>query len=478
VNLADVIARHARETPGAVALVENGRDIDYAAFDRAIWRASAWLREQGIAAGETVGIAMGDNALHLVIVYALARMGAVQLSLPLREPEPVRQRLARRFGVRTVIADGDAKPAWLEGGGTADASLRAPGGETGWRIVMSSGTTAEPKAVLQSHAAHCAWREIYARVVPGRPQDRYLSMVPLDFYAGVRQCMELHWAGSAVVLPGEARSPGDFLAAVERHAVNYVFLIPNQIHQLLAHLADDAPGLPGVRVLRTGAMVVSQKLSQEVHRRLTPNMVVSYGSNDVGSILAYTNREVMERHPGAVGIPSPGVRLEVVDEHGRPLPAGEPGLIRAQAPGMPAGYIDNPKATAIAFRDGWYYPGDLGMLSAGGALYFKGRADDLMNFDGIKLYPIDIEATLLEHPAVLEAAAFPLRSARHQDVPAAAVVLREPLPMRELKAWCRERLGVRAPQIIAGLDALPRNATGKVLKRELSSRVLKAARRR
>jgi acyl-coenzyme A synthetase/AMP-(fatty) acid ligase len=134
---------------------------------------------------------------------------------------------------------------------------------------------------------------------------------------------------------------------------------------------------------------------------------------------------------------------------------------------MPGGYIGDEAASARAFRGGWYYPGDLGYLDEGGALYFRGRADDLMNYDGMKIYPADIEEVLLAHPAVAEAAAFPLPSDRHQDVPFAAVVLRSPVAAATLLDWCRERLGARAPIKLAQLASLPRTERGKVNKQAL-----------
>jgi acyl-coenzyme A synthetase/AMP-(fatty) acid ligase len=479
-NLAEIVSRHAETTPGASAVVDAARAYSYREFDRAIRRAARALRKQGIALGDVVGMTMGDTALHLVVAYALARAGAVQLVLTRRDSPQLRRQLAARYRAAMVVGDAaDARldglrycaadQAWLEDAGAGDeGGDAAPGGDAPWRIVMSSGTTGAPKAVLQTHAMHVAWREIYARTLTALPSDRYLAIGALDYYAGMRQCMDMHWCGACTIVGVPVRSSAELFEAVERHAVNYLRLLSNQLQRLLPALPRDRPRFPGVRVLRSGAMIVPESLRREVVRRLTPNLVVTYGSNDVGSVLTFADAATEARHPGSVGIPSPGVTIEIADEQGRRLPAGEVGLIRARAPGMPAGYIDNPEATAQAFRDGWYYPGDLGLLTPDGVLYFKGRADDLMNFDGIKIYPSDIEEALASHPAVAEAAAFPIASATHQDVPAAAVVLRAEVSQEAIIAWCRERLGSRAPCVIAVVKELPRNAAGKVLKQPLA----------
>lgn len=142
---------------------------------------------------------------------------------------------------------------------------------------------------------------------------------------------------------------------------------------------------------------------------------------------------------------------------------------------MPSEYVGNPAATAAAFRDGWYYPGDLAMFLPEGALVLKGRVDDLINVDGIKIYPAEIEATLLAHPAVAEAAAFPVGAAAGER-PVAAVTLRSPASAAELRAYCAARLAAKAPHSIAVVRSLPRNAAGKVDRRALAELV--GARRR
>jgi acyl-coenzyme A synthetase/AMP-(fatty) acid ligase len=163
------------------------------------------------------------------------------------------------------------------------------------------------------------------------------------------------------------------------------------------------------------------------------------------------------------------------DDGGRPLPAGETGHLRARGARFPTEYLGSPEASQKAFRDGWFYPGDLAQRNLEGAFFFHGRADDLMNFDGVKIAPADIEAALMKHPAVVEAAAFPLPSALHQDLPAAAVVLRHDTPAPRLIAFCQELLGARRSQVVAIVRALPRSAAGKILKRELAKRIAGAA---
>jgi acyl-CoA synthetase (AMP-forming)/AMP-acid ligase II len=488
-NVADIVSRHAADRPDSPAVVERGRTLSYREFDAAVDLAAAAFLKQGIAPGDVVGVTLPNNALHLVTGYALARMGAVQLSLPAREAATVRAALAAKFGATSVVAAGPdaALPGmalhlvsaeWMDPGPPVPAAPRAGGGDRPWKIAMTSGTTGAPKAVLQTHAMHLAWRRINQAAVPLRADDRFLVVVEPDFFAGMRLCMDVHWAGGAVIV-GEAIDPLDrALDAIERLAITYLYLTPVHLHRLLGAGPGIRARLASVRMIRTGAMVVPEELRRRIRLDLSQHLVVAYGTNDAGSPFTIATGETLERFPDSVGFPVEGVELQVVDEAGAQVAPGVVGQIRVRTEAIPQSYIANPAASARAFRDGWYYPGDLGLLSAEGVLHFRGRLDDLMNHDGIKIYPVEIEQVLLSHPAVAEAAAFPTFSPVHQHVPTAAVTLRAQVSADALQAYCNERLGVRTPRAILLLREMPRTIAGKVDKRKLSDLVVEAVRRR
>ena len=181
----------------------------------------------------------------------------------------------------------------------------------------------------------------------------------------------------------------------------------------------------------------------------------------------------MRKVPGVVGQLLPDAQVEVVDEDHNPLPFGDVGRLRLTSTSTIDGYLDNLRETAAFFRDDWFYPGDLGELTPDGALIHYGRADDLMILNGFNIYPAEIENALLQHPAVVEAAAFPVKHQVKGDIPAAAVVTNAQVSEDELYAHCRSWLGAKSPVGIMGVDKLPRNAAGKVLKAELQKRFLK-----
>ncbi|MBK6804244.1 MAG: long-chain fatty acid--CoA ligase [Betaproteobacteria bacterium] len=199
-------------------------------------------------------------------------------------------------------------------------------------------------------------------------------------------------------------------------------------------------------------------------------LYVEYGAREASGI---SSTYPLDLDPSleTVGPPLPTAELEIVDGDGNPAPRGEIGEIRVRTTAMIHAYHGDPVATARHFKDGWFHPGDLGSLTANGSLCLHGRADDMMNMNGIKIFPAEIERLLEGDPAVRAAAAFALPSSVHGEIPVAAVELHDPatLSVAALLARARERLGVRSPRKIFVVDALPRNATGKILRRELVS---------
>jgi long-chain acyl-CoA synthetase len=261
----------------------------------------------------------------------------------------------------------------------------------------------------------------------------------------------------------------DLCHIIDRENITRMALTPMHAKQILQQLPDDGPRFPGLRELMLSTTFAPETLRREIRRRITPNVAIVYGSNEAWGA-TWAKPEDQVRFPDTVGLPYDGVDIQIVDDRGQALPRGEVGLVRMRGRGFARGYIDDPEATAKAFRDGWYYPGDLGVLAPEGALFLKGRADDLINFDGTKIYPADVEMALLQHPAVIEAVAFPIAVEGYRQVTAAAVTTRAPATAEELLAFCRERIGPRAPRAVHILAEFPRNAIGKVLKRELAQR--------
>ena len=481
-NVADRIGRWSTETPDAPALIEGGRTVSYRDFDDAVWRTAAAFKAEGVLPGDVIGLALPSSSLYLVAVYALARLGAVQIALPPGQPAALREPLVRQFRVTAAVrVAGQAPdpeiptltidPSWLEpGAAPVDRGIRMADAAAGWRIVRSSGTTEAPKGVLFSHAMEAGWQSRVHSSMRAGGRSRFLHVIDMAFCYGLRLCMAALGQGATVVLP----APNiPIIELLERHRITHAAMVPFHIQLQKPALARPGPRCPALEELVVAGAVMPEALSALVRERLTPHLHVKYGANEVGYLTAAAP-ELQVRYPETIGVAVPGVEIEIADDDGRALQDGEIGHLRARGPCFPTEYIAAPEASAKAFRDGWFYPGDLARRNASGAFFFHGRSDDVMNCDGIKIVPSDIEAALLKHPAVAEAAAFPLPSELHQDLPAAVVVLRSSFPQGDLDAHCRALLGARAPRVIGIVSALPRSGAGKILKRELAKRMMEA----
>jgi acyl-CoA synthetase (AMP-forming)/AMP-acid ligase II len=485
VNVADVITRHAEARPEAPAVVFGPRVLTYAAFERGVWVRAALLREAGVQAGEVVGIALRHSVQYLMTAYALARIGAIQVPLPMHDAPPLRRALAQRFGVRHIVGPkGQAgvpgvpviritRSGLAAARGRVDAALRVEGGDRPYAIWRTSGTTDQAKGVAITHRMLVEGEASRAMYYPEPEQDRYLAVIDMSLTFGFSGCSRAIINGGTIFLPNLAQlPPAQMLRLIDRYKITRLALTPNMFEPLLPLLPRQGPPRsPGIRDLNVIGMAIPEALRKEVRTRLTPGLIVLYGSNEARYVTR-ADAGAQEAYPETVGTPLNGIEVEVVDEEDRPVPRGTPGRIRARSPWMPKGYYNAPELDARTFRNGWVYLGDIGTLSPEGQLYISGRVDDMMNFDGIKIMPADIEAVLLAHPAVAEAIAFPVPSPRHQHMPVAAVTLRAAATEQALLRYCRERLGVRAPVRVLLQKEFPRNAMGKIARRELIERLL------
>ncbi|MGE0725432.1 MAG: class I adenylate-forming enzyme family protein, partial [Alphaproteobacteria bacterium] len=444
----------------------------------------AGYRAAGLGPGRVVALTQGGPVLHqLVAMLALARIGAVQVVLPLDDPAEVRAAVAARVGVSAVAGERPGRGlddlplvpldrAWLAAGARAPEPVRTPGGDAPWMIVHTSGTTGAPKAAAISHRMEIdriALLPAFFRYAPG---DRLASLVPVAFRVTRSVALKcLSMGGTFIAMPPNLASAAA-IDLVERAGVGVLMTTPSQLADLLPSMPEDRPRLPALRVLRTTAGAIPAATVAAVRRRISPNLYVDYGTNDAGSIAVATPAD-LDRHPDTVGRPFERLQVEVVDPLGRPLPAGIEGEIRLRGPGVTAGYIGDPAATAQAHRRGWFHPGDRGRFSSDGLLFITGRTDEIMNVAGLKVAPAEIEAVLASHAAVAEAAAFALPSDRDQDVPAVAIRLHpvtaaDRPTAADLRRFAVERLGPRGPRYLLIVRAIPCDSLGKIQRHRLA----------
>jgi acyl-CoA synthetase (AMP-forming)/AMP-acid ligase II len=482
VNFTDAITRHAQAEPDRTAFVSGRTRMRYAELDAALDAAAARLASHAVAPGDVVAVSMREAPLKLVLFLAIARAGAVSVSIAPQADPATRAGLAARFGARLLLArrPGDAVEgvplaladrSWLRGtpGAAArhDAAPDAP-----WRISLSSGTTGRPKGVHWKHASTLSYLLMREALAPMGPGTRLLAFRDVDASIGLRPCVNQLVAGGTIAF-ARSTALAAFFDTVAAHHVTHAVASPGLLYDLVAAARGGAgPRCPGLASLAVGGASLPGALVAGARESLTPNLYNQYGASEVG-LLALATPQLLAHAPECSGRVAPWVEAQAVDETGRELPAGESGELRFRAECFPDRFVDDPQASARAFRDGWFHPGDFGRVTREGLLYVEGRVDDLVNLGGRKVHPEEVERVLERHPGVAEAAAFGVRRGDGERL-YSAVVCRGAFDEQALLEHCRSALGKLAPTRVFRLERLPRNAAGKVLRRELASRVRRA----
>jgi len=459
--------------PERAAIATPEREIGYRELVGRVEAAAHALTAQGLGPGELAGVTVRDEPLHLVVTLALLALGIPQVSLGTHEPVPMRARLASRLGVTRVVAsspgdrldglhfalvDEDATPAAhaLPFHGAADAPAV---------LFTGSGTTGEPKVVAFSELELVMQAE---RGYIDYGPERVLRLAPVEYNNSKRLRLYCLWQGGTCVLRNAATADVTTLCA--QLAVTWLDVATGHLEDFVRGRAQ-ARRLPALTKVRCGGSRVPSRLRKAVLAEVTPHLHVSYGTTEVGGVcLAYPHEHDDPREP--VGRPVRGVDVEIVDAARRPVADGEPGEIRIRAPGMAVAYVGDASATRRHFDGGWFYPGDLVRRLPDGALSIDGRVDDMMILNSINIFPAEVERVLESMPGVRHAACFALRSDVHGDIPVAVVEVAAGGPAADaITQWVRGQLGVRAPRRVVVVDAMPRNAQGKVARRDLPALV-------
>ncbi len=482
-NIADALTEHAERRPDHPAIVDGARTITYADLDPLVHRTAAHLGALGVGPGDIVGVALGDNADHLVLLYGVARLGAAILPMDVRWTPAEKTRLSDFFGARLVLREaGDElgagirsisiDVAWREAVAAADAGREFPRDESLPLVLsLSSGTTGRPKGPMISHRHMLARFENQRVTLTFRADDRYLSVTPVYFGGGRHYTMGFLFRGATVIFFPPPFESQDLVEAVREQRASVTLVVPTILRRLLQLPEQDTPLLAGLRILFSTGAVLHPDERRAVLMRISPNLINYYGSTEGGGISV-----LLPEHgggaAGSVGKAVSTTEIQVVDETHAPLPAGEIGRIRYRGPCVADGFYNDAAASAEAFRDGWFYPGDLGRFDDEEFLYLAGRAKDIIIRAGINIYPEEVEQTLLTHPAVRDAAVLGWPSPDKGEEVAAFIVASEEISAGVLQDHCRASLApYKVPRGIFFVDDLPKNAMGKVVKPELAARL-------
>jgi len=345
-------------------------------------------------------------------------------------------------------------------------------------IIFTSGTTGRPKGAMTTHAQSLRTFATWASIVGLRRGDRYLVVNPFfhtfGYKAGILACL-MH---GATIVPEAVFDVERVLERIEAERISVLPGPPTLYQSILDHPSRAGRDLSSLRLAVTGAAVVPVALVRRMRDELGFGTVLTaYGlTESTGTVTMCRRGDDPDTIATTSGRAIPGLEVKVVDDAGTELPRGEPGEIVVRGYTVVAGYFEDPEATAQAIdADGWLHTGDIGVMDDAGNVRITDRKKDMFVVGGFNAYPAEIEAVLSEHPAVSQVAVIGVPDGRLGEVGCAVVVPRPGADTTtlggDLIAWARERMAnYKVPRHVEVVDALPLNASGKVLKTELRAR--------
>ena len=505
-NLARSLDRNAERTPQDDAVIFGAARLTHLQLYGRVSALAAGLREAGIGPGDIVALLMGNRPEFLESALAVNRLGAAFLPLNVRLAEPELEYIIRHSGAAAVVTepglagsvsaigarlgarwtlitageDADSPGLSYEALLSAHQGATVPPAEVGepdlHRLMYSSGTTAHPKGVPITYG-NFYWKTVGHLAEFGlSAADRTVMAGPM-YHVGAFDLPGIGtwWVGGSLVILPRFDAPG-LLAAIDRERPTNVWLAPAMVNAVLSTV-EQSPELgqldtSSIRFItgggeKTPVTLIERLLAAFPRARFAD----AYGLTETVSGDTFNDQAHMVSKIGSVGKPVLNLDLKIVGPDDAAAAPGQQGEILLRGPKVVSGYWNNLEATAAAFTaDGWFRTGDIGHLDKDGYLYIDDRKKDMIVSGGENIATSEVERVLYECDAVLEAAVVAMPDERWGEVPRAFVVLRpgRQVTPAELIAHCRARLaGFKTPREVVFLDVLPRNPSGKVLKREL-----------
>ena len=494
----EMLVRAVARRPEGVALICGPKTVTYRELDLLVARLAGGLKHLDIEKGDRVAMVIGNSIEFVAVTFAIARLGAIAVPLNIRHQLAENRHIVEDCAAKLVVhehdlsdkvptantldclkrtvsvrRDGSEPLADLLVGEPVTGATPVPEEETA-TILYTSGTTGRPKGAMLTHFSTITSVLHYKWVMELSEDDRCLLAVPMSHVTGVIALIDtmVHCAGTLVIMP--AFKATDFIDLAARHRITYSLIVPAMFNLCLLAPNFDTADLSNWRVSGYGGAIMPEVTLERIAEKLPRLKLINcYGSTETTSPAVFMPPDQAVARKEYVGLTVPCGHIVVMDPEGVEVPNGAPGEIYIGGAMVVPGYWNNPEATAREFKGGYWKSGDLGIMDPQGYLRVIDRIKDVINRGGYKIFASEVENVLLDHPAVLEAAvvgkACPVLGERVH----AFIVLRHSVDDGELTTYCAKLLSdYKVPEAFHLLEVtLPRNANGKVLKRELRERL-------
>ena len=495
VNLAHIIDGH---TDDHVAIISRGIETTYGQLRDQVARVRGGLAKLGVVSGDRVALLCGNGRYFVETYLAVLGLGAVTVPLNPQSPSREIEQEIATVGASVVLVEPAAAAAWNGIDPETIGSVRhviatEPGvveAELSFDdlidsepldtvevepdalavLIFTSGTAGSPRAAMLSHGNLLAnIDQGQSSAAPITADDVVYGVLPLFHIFGLNVVLGLGLANGAAIVLVQRFDPSTTLDTIrERH----VTVIPGAPPLWLAfsHF-DEAPAdsFAGVRLALTGAAKMPEEAIRRLEQRFGLQLAEGYGLTEASPVV--TSAAGLPLKVGSVGRVLDGIAVRLVDEAGDDVLEGDPGEIWVKGPNVFQGYLDDPAQTArVLTADGWLRTGDIAVIDDDGYLYLVDRAKDLIIVSGFNVYPAEVESVIAEHPAVADVGVVGVAHPHTGEAVKAWVVLRPGMTVDEdtLIAWCADQFArYKCPSKILFVDELPRNVSGKLLRRSL-----------
>ena len=498
VSLTEFVLAGAHERGDKAALIDGptGRTVTYAGLAGGVRALAAGLAQRGFGKGDVFAIHSPNIPEYALAFHGIASAGGIVTTMnPLYTKDELAfqlehsrarylltipqfletaQAAAEAAGVEEVFVFGEAD------GVSPFASLLAPGEDppvVGFSpredlvvLPYSSGTTGFPKGVMLTHH-NLVSNVIQAEVAQGVDEsDVIIGVLPFFHIYGMTVIMNIaiHLGATIVTMP--RFDLPQFLELIQNHKVTRAFIVPPIALALAKHPMVADYDLSSLSTMMSGAAPLGASLSQECAERVGCTVIQGYGLTETSPV-THCNPETAEgNRPGSIGLPLPNTECKIVDPaSAEELGSGATGELWIRGPQVMKGYLENDEATrATVDGDGWLHSGDLGYVDTDGYFFLVDRLKELIKYKGFQVPPAELEAVLITHPAVSDAAVIPSPDEEAGEVPKAFVVLSEEVPLEDIQAFVAERVAPhKRIRLIERVDEIPKSASGKILRRVL-----------
>ena len=502
-TVAGIIRTHAKNLSGKVSLVQGDRVQTWQELYKRSSQVAQALKACGVGSQDRVAFLDKNSIEHFEVFYGCALLNAVSVDINFRLAAPevafiVNDAQAKVFIVgpdfvpvldaiagdlkhtkKIVVIGGhpqhESYESWMSRYQPVDPGVNSKDGDVAFQL-YSSGTTGRPKGVMLTN-------ENFLGILPSardlwgmNEQAINLIAMPLFHIGGSGWATAGQYNGCKSIILRETTDVGGIVKMIGQHRITHAFMVPALLAFTLMVPDVDKADFSSLKLIAYGASPISEQVLASSLKTFKCNFVQVYGLTEttgVVTMLMHEDHDVdgPKKHLlRSCGKPSMGIELKIVNEQGKTLPANEVGEIIIRSKQVMKGYWNMPEETAKSIRNGWFYTGDAGYTDKDGYVYIHDRVKDMIVSGGENVYPAEVENALMKHPAVADVAVIGIPDERWGEVPLAIVVRKPGVEVTEddIVAFGRSQLaGFKTPKQVAWADALPRNPSGKILKKDL-----------